>query len=203
LGAIDALLPELSHWSIDHLSANIPPHVNSPGRVIVNLGGLRVTDAIRDRVLRVARDQESEAVRAIRRSLAANTPVWVSVRTRNRTADNQRDFIVAACRRIVSSYPDAAIILDGHSVPMDAAINANYNRRDIDTMITGFVNDDDPAVHSERRKMLANACQVIALQVDQRTPCPAGSISTAKPRTATLMAPTEPSGAHHPAECAF
>jgi hypothetical protein len=103
LGAIDALLPELSHWSIDHLSANIPPHVNSPGRVIVNLGGLRVTDAIRDRVLRVARDQESEAVRAIRRSLAANTPVvWVSVRTRNRTADNQRDFIVAACRRIVS-----------------------------------------------------------------------------------------------------
>jgi glycosyltransferase involved in cell wall biosynthesis len=138
LGAIDALLPELSHWSIDHLSANIPPHVNSPGRVIVNLGGLRVTDAIRDRVLRVARDQESEAVRAIRRSLAANTPVvWVSVRTRNRTADNQRDFIVAACREIVSSYPDAAIILDGHSVPMDAAINANYNRRDIDTMITG------------------------------------------------------------------
>jgi hypothetical protein len=68
LGAIDALLPELSHWSIDHLSANIPPHVNSPGRVIVNLGGLRVTDAIRDRVLRVARDQESEAVRAIRAS---------------------------------------------------------------------------------------------------------------------------------------
>jgi hypothetical protein len=28
-----------------------------------------------------------------------------------------------------------------------------------------FVNDDDPAVHSERRKMLANACQVIALAI--------------------------------------
>jgi hypothetical protein len=30
---------------------------------------------------------------------------------------------------------------------------------------TIFVNDDDPAVHSERRKMLANACQVIALAI--------------------------------------
>jgi hypothetical protein len=30
---------------------------------------------------------------------------------------------------------------------------------------TIFIKDDDPAVRSERRKMLANACQVIALGI--------------------------------------
>ncbi len=162
LGPIAELFPELADWPIKSLPPTIPDALNVPGRVIVNLGGLRVTDSTRRRVLRVAQNRASEFARSARLSLASRRPViWISIRTRNRTPINQRAFVMALCRSIFSTYPAAAVILDGHSTPVDRDTNYHYDRNDIDETISRDRQEIDDIVDALATEFCLNDDQLI------------------------------------------
>jgi hypothetical protein len=129
LGPIAALIPDIAGWPVQHIEARIPGSLNVPGRVVVNIGGTRVTNTVRRSVLRLARERASPLARDVAARLRSSFPViWVSVRTSNRTPRNQADFIVALCKRVLTTYADAAILIDGHSYPEDFDENDSYDR---------------------------------------------------------------------------
>ncbi len=56
--------------------------------------------------------------------------LWVSVRTRNRTASNQVALLATVCRRFLDAFPAAGVLIDGHSLPADLASNSgSYDGR--------------------------------------------------------------------------
>jgi hypothetical protein len=65
----------------------------------------------------------------VERIAATRRPMfWLSIRTRNRTADNQTDALVAISRELMLAYPTACVVLDGHSVAADFETNPSYDR---------------------------------------------------------------------------
>ena len=70
------------------------------------------------------------SVSGIAASLARSFPiVWISVRTGSRRPLNQTGFIIELCERVLTTYSNAAILVDGHSYPEDISENDNYDRR--------------------------------------------------------------------------
>lgn len=135
LGPLVELLPELSDWPVSSISAMIPACLNAPGRVIVNIGGFRVTDGTRERVLKVACAHASIETKLALLQIKSRWPIiWVSVRTRNRTAENQRSFVTSLCKEIYTTNHNAAIIIDGHSLPVDQE-NCNYEYTELNIAV--------------------------------------------------------------------
>ena len=56
----------------------------------------------------------------------AGPVLWLSVRTRNRTATNQRDMLAALGRAFLDRFPKGAIVIDGHSFPFDYEREPSY-----------------------------------------------------------------------------
>ncbi len=129
LGPLHELLPDHLSGPVAWENCQIAPACNSPGRVSMNAGGFCVTALTRARVHALAMKHGSEATRDLARQLKRrhDPVVWISVRTRNRTAVNQRELILALCSRLLSNYARCAIIIDGHSSPYDYPANPAYD----------------------------------------------------------------------------
>lgn len=114
LGRIERIFPEIAHLRIHR-----GQHTPTPGTLYVRLGGYRISEAARNRLLQHARREASEAANTqIRRIKEAGGPVfWLSVRTHNPTLQNQREVISAICRRLLGSCAACTILLDGFSLP--------------------------------------------------------------------------------------
>lgn len=130
LGPLAELLPELLEAPIASRGWSCFDE-NKPGRAHVFLGGTKITAAVRKRVQKVALNRAAtEWRRAAKRLAARHAPVvWLSVRSANRTAINQREVLVALCKRLFALYPRAAVILDGYSLPDDFTANSSYDRK--------------------------------------------------------------------------
>lgn len=135
LGPLNELFPEWLAKPVAREAASIPAICNRPGRVSVNPGGFLLTASVRERVRALAfRHCPEERLRQYRQLLQQHAPVfWISIRTRNRTATNQRLVIIALCRRFLGQYPHGAIILDGHSYPDDLFTNPSYHLSEMQT----------------------------------------------------------------------
>ena len=114
LGRIDCLFPEIAHWKIHRT-----PDTSAQDTLYVNLASYRISEAMRMRLLRhVRRETSSETADLIRRIKEIGGPVfWLSVKTHNPTLENQREVIVAICRRLFNCNIRCSILLDGFSVP--------------------------------------------------------------------------------------
>jgi hypothetical protein len=88
--------------------------------LLVRVGSTRVTTRIRE-VIReyCVRRRRSEAVQNVRTKVESGWPrIWMSVRQRSRTPDNQAEFLLAVVEAILSAYPGAMFVFDGFSFPV-------------------------------------------------------------------------------------
>jgi hypothetical protein len=137
LGPLEKLFPEVVKGEVPWQDCKIPGECNLPGQVSLNAGGFLLTAAVRERLWaladRLCGERRREELAGL--ALAHRPVVWVSVRTRNRTPVNQREFVVAVCRRLFSLYDRCAVVLDGHSLPEDFSTNPSYDREDALTCV--------------------------------------------------------------------
>lgn len=121
LGRIEKIFPELAH-----LKTSRGKYAAKPAALYVNLASYGISEAVRNRLLQHARREASEEINAlIRRVKEIGGPVfWLSVRTQVPTLENQREVIVAICRRLIAAYPRCSILLDGFSLPEDWSVDS-------------------------------------------------------------------------------
>jgi hypothetical protein len=129
LGPIEIFFPELEGFRTRRVLHTALPGMNGAGKMFVSLGGFRVTASLQRRVLGGARRLISKDIELLASELSSwYWPIfWITVRTANRTADNQENTIVLLCEEILRSFPVSCILLDGFSTPHDAASNPSYN----------------------------------------------------------------------------
>ncbi|MBB2203207.1 hypothetical protein [Gluconacetobacter tumulisoli] len=127
LGSLDKLIPGFANWPIRWVSTTIPEHLNNPRKVIVAPGGMVVRESIKKRIYDYSLKSTSSRGWVAGRACAHGYPVvWISIRSVNRTAHNQLDFLDSICTSIFSLHRRAVIIIDGTSLPHDLAGNINY-----------------------------------------------------------------------------
>ncbi|UFN50563.1 hypothetical protein LPC08_08085 [Roseomonas sp. OT10] len=116
LGPIRGLFADCQGWTVTHCFEHALEELNAPGRLFVPLGGALVTRGARERLFRHVA------------ALPGTAPLprhprgwrfWISIRTRNRTAANQIEFLTALCQALGAAYPGCEVILDGHSLAED------------------------------------------------------------------------------------
>lgn len=141
LGDIGLLAPEIAHWPVERSTRYAMP--NAPGRALFCFGSTRIDPQTRAALHRSARDAiAADAARALSARLDGRRPiVWVSVRTRNRTPVNQREFLTGLIARLLATWPNAVVLLDGHSIAEDvrkrgAPLSALPTENDCEDLIT-------------------------------------------------------------------
>ncbi|MBV1836232.1 hypothetical protein [Acetobacter estunensis] len=134
LGDVRDLLPALKDWPVERFGPYRMP--NAPGQVTFCFGSTYIDRQTRLDVLAHARQAVSPSLRRLIGQIGGRFPVvWISVRTGNRTATNQRAFLVALCTGILRHWPKSAILLDGFSLP------ANHSYRPRDEMVQAVERD--------------------------------------------------------------
>jgi hypothetical protein len=120
-GSIARIFPEIAHAQMHHTSDALLPSYNRQGRVFVALGGVKIRESLVHRLLDRPALPETTDARALDEALSkiAGPVLWMSVRTRNRTATNQRQLLAALGRAFLTRAPNGAIVIDGHSVSTD------------------------------------------------------------------------------------
>jgi hypothetical protein len=114
-------------------------------------GGRIITAGLVRRLLAVAETRISPPCAGIRVELSAvRGPVlWMSVRTRNRTATNQHDMLAALGRTFLRAAPNGAILIDGFSLPDDFASYPSYRQAEARAVLA-----EDQAVAEALRQAL-------------------------------------------------
>ncbi|MGJ3703123.1 glycosyltransferase [Variovorax sp. AFSI2.2] len=129
LGPMPKLFPELSHWTMHRVPDWELEHINQFGKMVLPLGGTFVQQRLVERLLHfaVTLPKASEIESLFSRVEKYEGPIlWMSVRTRNRTALNQTEALIEIGTRFLSICPTGSIILDGHSFADDLATNPGY-----------------------------------------------------------------------------
>jgi hypothetical protein len=115
LGPVAELFDDCRSWSVNYCHPSRVQQLNRAGMLFVPLGGWLVTRGARERVFRWIDRQEG------RRRPPAKHGVrfWLSVRTRNRTVENQVEFLAALANALIARFGGCEIVLDGHSLSED------------------------------------------------------------------------------------
>jgi hypothetical protein len=116
LGDVERMFPEIAGLKIHRARG-----ASMPDGLYVNLGSYCISKSMRGRLLKHARREASSEVNAlISRIKAIGGPVfWLSVRMQNPTLENQREVMVAICRRLLNLNVRCSILMDGFSLPED------------------------------------------------------------------------------------
>jgi hypothetical protein len=130
LGPLRELFPEAAAWSVAYCPDSYLEGRNGADRMFVPLGSFRLSRRVQNRVQRFARSHlGGDAGVVVERIARTRRPMfWLSIRTRNRTAVNQIDGLIAIGRGLLAAFPRACIVLDGHSLPADFETNPSYDR---------------------------------------------------------------------------
>lgn len=125
-GPPEALFPELSAAGVPVERATFPAPIEAAQRehrLLLRVGGTRMSEALLARVHRLAAQRVPEAVLERAASLRRDhRPIlWVTLRMENRTWVSQVPGLIAIGRRLAADYPDAALLIDGFSVPYGPA----------------------------------------------------------------------------------
>ncbi|WP_213779814.1 hypothetical protein [Caballeronia sp. dw_276] len=131
LGSTQSLFPELAWWNNYQVPDWKLEVVNKKNQMALPLGGSLIQKKLVNRLLRFVESNPKSAntQRIVFRAKNAMGPIlWMSLRTRNRTASNLNEVIIAIGKRFLSDYPGGFIILDGHSIGCDAETNPGIDR---------------------------------------------------------------------------
>ncbi|WP_399698011.1 hypothetical protein [Xenophilus sp.] len=111
-----ALFGDCPHWRFEHCFEHLLEARNAPDILFVPIGGKRVTQSALGRLY-----AHFETLPDLRPLLAppGRPRLWISIRTRNRTVQNQAEFIAALAQALAARLGDCEIVLDGHSLPAD------------------------------------------------------------------------------------
>jgi hypothetical protein len=123
-GPLEALFPELQHLPIERTPFPAPTEqAIRQRRLLIRVGGTRISENLVQRVRRAAVAHIDPAVSArIARLRHAHRPIlWVTLRLDNRTWVSQVPGLIHIGRALAAEYPDAALIIDGFSVPYGPA----------------------------------------------------------------------------------
>jgi len=113
-GPLEGIFPELQSLTLLR-SVTTPQDINRMSGCLVMPGSRKVTRRVREIVANYLQNQASEVARRMEQDfLNRHQPVfWFSVRDHDRTCLNQMEFLEALALRLLNSYPDSAILLDG------------------------------------------------------------------------------------------
>jgi hypothetical protein len=131
LASMPLLFPELAHWNNYRVPDWELEAVNKKHQMTLPVGGSFIQKKLVDRILNYveARPKSESAQRIIARAKITDGPIlWMSIRTRNRTAANLNEALIAIGKRFLADYPQGFIILDGHSVGYDFATNPGVDK---------------------------------------------------------------------------
>ncbi len=164
LGPIREIFPEIKRRRVSRLRTQPSGAIheasllrfNATGAVFAPAGGRAIRKRLIDRVLRFAAKRMSRRGRALATHIAAaGGPVlWMSVRTRNRTATNQHELLTELGRRFLAVYPGASIVIDGFSLPADDHRRSRPERREMLAVVRADMRAADAvrtALRAERR----------------------------------------------------
>jgi len=121
LGPLRDIFPRLTLAKVRSPSQRLLQRESMDTGLVVRVGSVLVTSRVRKLVWDYTRTRENVgAIAEVNSALTTHWPrIWVSVRSGSRTPDNQEAFLQAVIRRIFGEYPDAAIVFDGFSYPVD------------------------------------------------------------------------------------
>ncbi len=123
-GPVEALFPELGDTPIQRERFPAPrDRAMTSHRLLIRVGGTRIGTDLIQRVRRVAAGHVPHAVRAHAAVLRRrHRPIlWVTLRLENRTWVSQVPGLIVIGRRLATDHRDAALILDGFSIPFGPA----------------------------------------------------------------------------------
>jgi hypothetical protein len=128
LGAINELFEEVAHLKISHTTDAVLERLNRPGALLFPVGGQVLTRSIVRRIFRFSEARKGMRCETLEHQLRAwaGPVLWMSVRTRNRTATNQRQMLAALGRDFLDKYPKGCIVVDGYSFPLDYEREPTY-----------------------------------------------------------------------------
>ncbi|OUJ14419.1 hypothetical protein [Acetobacter sp. DsW_063] len=176
LGDIGLLVPDIAHWPVERPAHYAMP--NAPGRALFCFGSTQIDPQTRAALLRSARDAiATDGASALAARLEGRHPiVWVSVRTRDRTPVNQREFLTGLIGRLLAIWPNAVTLLDGHSIAEDV------RKRSATLSALPAENDCEDLIAQESAKSLQTAARdaeevaAILRAVETETPAYAGRV---------------------------
>jgi hypothetical protein len=151
-GPIHEIFPELIHWPLLCTPVTGLQALNAPGALFVPVGGREIQASLVKRLLTFAETRTSAQCRAIRAAVSSvRGPVlWISVRTRNRTATNQHAVLTTLGNSFLKAAPNGAIIIDGFSLADDHAKQSPYYGF---TDYLGVVEEDQAAAEALLRAL--------------------------------------------------
>jgi GT2 family glycosyltransferase len=147
LGPIDSLFPELAHWDMRRVMTWELENINRLDRLVLPIGGDRIPKTLVERIVKTAtvRRHTDKIANLLERLERSEGPVlWMSIRTRNRTATNQVEMLTEIAREFLSEYGSGHVILDGHSYMEDVASNLGY-----DPVAQRAIVDDDESTANQ------------------------------------------------------
>ncbi len=132
LGPIPELFPELSNWRMSAVPDTLLTQQNHIGGMFVPVGGRLITAALAERIRKYSAERMSVPAKSIEHALAsAQGPVlWLSVRTRNRTAVNQHAMLSALGQRFLATSASGLVVIDGYSLSADLDSYPDYQLKE-------------------------------------------------------------------------
>ncbi len=147
LGNMADLVPPLRNMTLFNIASYETEYLSTLFYLTVPVGASFVTKQFVTRVVNYAVARLSPQLENFRSHQLASSgkKFWISIRTRNRTAVNQVEFLVALVNHLLKSFDGCTVLLDGHSTPMDIQHNKSYDQADVvktienDTNVVGAV----------------------------------------------------------------
>jgi hypothetical protein len=132
LGPMHEILPALPPWEVEVLPDTSLQALNRPGLVFTPVGAHLITAALCGKINTFAAQQMTARTRTVSEQLrAASGPVlWLSVRTRNRTAVNQHEMLEALGSAFLDAAAGSRVLIDGYSLAHDLAAYPDYHRNE-------------------------------------------------------------------------
>ncbi len=144
LGPINDILKSKFKVSAKISKGQVHP-LNGQDKLLVAVGGHRISAENRQRVLDFAGSQLGKNARKYQQAAkAASNTLWISVRTRNRTMSNQVAVLSHVASKFLDCSPNTCIVLDGHTLPHDHAADTPV----LAELNNGVVHDDKQTIKS-------------------------------------------------------
>jgi len=104
------------------------PEVNHLDALTFCSSGIHIARRLVDKIINFADAHLSPCAVDLKRKLETRRArtLWVSVRTRNRTIDGQKNVLVKLIEEYLRGRSDRMVVIDGHSLPFDHDNDASY-----------------------------------------------------------------------------
>lgn len=129
-GSIKEIFPEFSDLQVENCPDYHLEDMNRLEAVFLPVGSIFLTATTIERLIKIAKSKLSPSCKALLDSIndAEGPILWLSVRTRNRTAINQHELLTEIGASFLKEAPYGTIIIDGFSLPADFEQKSGYHK---------------------------------------------------------------------------